>query len=936
MRTAERDESQSGGVMDKSGFRRAYFSLQLVLALGMSLAGVVNAAQQTTKVEPVTIQGNTTIYMNTGVISSSGIPASSQVKLTPNTQVVRIESALNVSPPNKSGPICGGFVNNKLQDRCAAQPAKFEAAAVGTCPKGSFFDIGTWECWTCPAGYNRTAEGVSTSRACSKPDKSIKGEFTAASFQGPLCPAGSFYDPARGGECWSCPKGYKRSAAAVGAKNACVIPAKEEFRAISKHNKATGIFKTDCPKGQFWDAIDGYCYSCPSNYKRTGYSVRDAKACSRLVKESVSVATVERKAECRPGEIRDLKVQGKQSTEAGGGCWTCPNTYARTVLPIDGKQACERGGGLAFKEATSKGALTCPADQIFDFTGLTTADISKMKLSGVKPVKSGTCWSCPNGYKRTLAGVKTDKACVANTIGWYSQAYAEPGLFGLKGADTVLQDIVKNNPGLVQDALKAVAKKAAAADRTRTEAQVLAREKQIFATAPHQSTAAGGVVLTRMLAAIAEPGKATAAEKELVESFKKYVIAKRSWVADDAMAAYQAWKIADQKWREKDRAGRPQGMQTLLDYGTVPPDFSTLAMLNSMAVSAGGTTIGIAAGSLPLVGDVLGVALGAAGNGFADFNNIDTVGRFAAKTSVEIAVGKAVEIALAKFAKVTATKLTAELTKWVGATIAKEVATRTLSVAGSAGPQIIISISLMVGQMALEQVIEIANAEPKLRTAQATARRDPDLKRMVQTAEGIGEIMGLWSFAIAGPAAPASAYLAGYTPAANAAFTATAAAKTAATSSVAVVQKAVAVAATARAKSAATAPAAAPAADAFSILNTFAGKQCLGVRGRPAAGAALVIEACRKSADQSWTMDDRTGQLLLAQGRLCLDVKGNAATLANCAQKPQQSWSLGTDGKITNKANGQCLDLVGRRPAAGTAVVLQNCQAAPSQIWTGG
>jgi len=924
----------------QSGAKHFFLRFAFFLGVSLAVAGAVHSAQQTSKVEPVTIQGNTTIYINSGVISGSGIPAQSQVNLTPSTQVQRVDGAINVSAPNKSGPVCGGFVNNRLQDRCAAQPAKFEAAAVGTCPRGSFFDIGTWECWSCPAGYNRTAEGVSTSRACSKPDTSIKGEFTAATFQGPLCPAGSFYDPAREGECWSCPTGYKRSAAAVGAKNACVIAAKEEFRPIDRHSRATGLLKTDCPRGQFWDASDGYCYSCPSNYNRTGYPVRDAKACSRLIKESVSVATVVQKAECRPGEIRDLKVSGTQSMAAGGGCWTCPSTYARTVFPIDGRQACERGGGLTFKEATSKGALTCPADQIFDLTGLTSADISKMRLTGVQPVKSGTCWSCPPGYKRTMASVKGDKACVANTIGWYSQAFAEPGLFGLKGAGTVLQEIVKNNPGLVQDALKAVAKKAAADDRTRSEAQVLAREKQIFATAPHQSTAVAGVVLTRMLAAIAEPAKATSAEKELVESFRNYVIAKRSWIADDAMAAYQAWKIADQKWRERDRASRPQGMQTLIDYGTVPPDFSTLAILNTMAVSAGSTTLGIAAGSLPLVGDVLGVALGAAGNGFADFNNIDTAGRFAAKTSVEVAVGKAVELALTKFAKATATKLTTEFSKIVGATIAKEVATHTLSVAGSAGPQIIISVSLMVGQMALEQMIEIANAEPKLRTAQATARRDPDLKRMVQTAEGIGEIMGLWSFAIAGPAVPAAAYLASYTPVANTALTATAT-STAAKSSDTAAQKTVAAPATARAKAAATAPAAAaPAtagADTFSILNTFAGRQCLGVRsGKPVAGAALVIEACSKSVDQSWTMDDRTGQLMLAQGGLCLDVQGNAATLAACANKPQQSWSLGTDGKITNKANGQCLDLVGRRPAAGTAVVLQNCQAAPSQVWTGG
>jgi len=35
------------------------------------------------------------------------------------------------------------------------------------------------------------------------------------------CKKGTFHDPRKGGECWSCPRGYSRSASAVTKKKAC-------------------------------------------------------------------------------------------------------------------------------------------------------------------------------------------------------------------------------------------------------------------------------------------------------------------------------------------------------------------------------------------------------------------------------------------------------------------------------------------------------------------------------------------------------------------------------------------------------------------------------------------------------------------------------------------------------------------------------------------
>ncbi|CCQ74933.1 exported protein of unknown function [Magnetospira sp. QH-2] len=751
----------------------ASLGLTAILVIQLILAPLAQAADQnksvvkTIKIDPGAI---TTIQTSSGLVNLSDLNSKSQPKL-----VIQ-------SPEKPSGPICGGA----NQPRCAKKPAKFASAALGKCPTGTFFDIGTWQCWSCPKGFKRTAWAVDSAKACSKPNKSIRGEFMAASFEGPVCPKGTFYDGIRDGECRKCPKGYKRSAAHVDAKNACFVPAREEFKRITKHRKGTGLLGTDCPKGQFWDGIDGYCYSCPSGFNRTGYSVRDAKACSRRVKEKQAKAEHVQKGTCSPGEFRDATYQRDGD---GGTCWTCPKTSDRTVYAVHGKKACEKGGGLEFKDATKKADLTCPAGQAFDFIGLSANDIKTRpetkKMSGLKPIKSGTCWSCDSGYDRTLSGVKSKDACEAKSMVWYSQPYEEPGLFGLKGAEDVLLDITRRHPQLIATSIEETAKAASESNKKLTYAKALSMETELFRTTPHKSTAAAAAVLVRVMAAIGEPKHASAAEKQLLKSFSAHITAKRTHVAEDALAAYEGWKKADTYWRAK--GSRGNGLQTMLDYGTVPPDYSTVAMMNSLAVGSAGTAIGIATGSIPILGDVLGVTLGAAGNGFADFSDAESIVKFGATTAAELALGKAIEFAIESMAKTTIKTLTSQAVKNAGylaahraaGHVAKEAGTRMLSLAGGAGPQIIISAAFMIGQVALDQVFEIANAKPKLLNAIAHAKRSPNLARMVKSAQGNGELLGYWSFLISTEKKPSAAFTKAFAPAADLATKAMASSDTA-------------------------------------------------------------------------------------------------------------------------------------------------------------
>lgn len=349
-------------------------------------------------------------------------------------------------------------------------------------------------------------------------------------------------------------------------------------------------------------------------------------------------------------------------------------------------------------------------------------------------------------------------------MAWYSQPYKEPGLFGLDGAEDVLIDIARLHPALIADSIKQVALSASKSNKKLTYKKAWDKEVKTFITSPQNSTAAAAALLARALVAAGAPNKASKAEKRLVKSFQKYITGKRTHIANDALAAYDAWKKADEYWRAKDNRNR--GMISLIDYGTVPPDFSTVAMMNSLAIGSASTAIGIATGSIPVLGDAVGVLLSAGGNGFADFSQPDKALRFGVRTAVETAIGKAVELAVDKLVKSTVAgiskqfsqKLAGIATQKTIELIAKQSTQRLLSAAGSAGPQIIISVAFMIGTTAIDQVTEIANARPKLLNAVANAKYDPGMARLVKTEAGNSELFGYWSFLISGEKKPSKGF----------------------------------------------------------------------------------------------------------------------------------------------------------------------------------
>lgn len=228
----------------------------------------------------------------------------------------------------QGGPQCGGVVNGKIQPRCNAfSKAGYVGKAKPDCPNGSFFDIGTWACWTCPPGYNRTANNVAEWDACSRavPPKPLRAKFHYKTG----CPAGTFFDPGRGGGCWSCPGGTNRTAAAVWEWNACTKGVfSKPTRAIS-HGKP----KT-CGAGMFQDPRNGgECWSCPQGANRTLAPVTANNACEVPGREDLVKAQLKSHVTCPPGQIFDFKN--------GGTCWKCPPMYARTMDAVDSPKACQ-------------------------------------------------------------------------------------------------------------------------------------------------------------------------------------------------------------------------------------------------------------------------------------------------------------------------------------------------------------------------------------------------------------------------------------------------------------------------------------------------------------------------------------------------------------------------------------------------------------------
>lgn len=698
------------------------------LTHGAALGGVARRAIRALWAVPLAA------FVIAAAIAAGPHSASAQVIITDKSKA-----------PKQSSPVCGGAVNNRLQEPCGAAPARYEGKAVADCRAGEVVDIGLWQCWACPSGFERTVgPAVDTDRACvrkaARHERQEKAQFARAALLGGLCPPAdakfekSFFDTIRGGECWACPKGYNTNVLPrVDAWDKCTRAAYEDFR------RPTRLFNTlwphDCKPGQFHDAWDGgACWQCPAGFARNGNHVNGTNACSRLVTAHSTRATVRGIGKCEPGSVADPRN--------GGECWKCPTGYDRTIDPVDGPLACETTPEMVFSRAKFKRAVSCPAGQHFDFIGVTGNEVDALITGGRAPqnareTESGTCWSCPEGSKRTLAHVKDANACSGLPMQWYTATYPEPGLFGIGGAAEVVLELARGGQA-IETAIEALA-----ADSGAPLAQIRKEIWEEIRSDPQDSPVLAAIAYSALMAGITamveQPGDQTLitpAQRKLIAGFAKYMSERRTYIAKDALAAYDAWAEADRLTRAL-AAKQPQHLGVLIDTGLAPPDFYEIVH----------------------AGVFVGMATGAAASGLyttAVTNSLvaKKIFPFAAKRMATYERHLS-----AKLTEVAGNKVKEKLIKAGLDTMTKgfkRVASLVKAIS-SVGPQIIIMVAIEIVTQEIEKQIAIQDARPKLLAKVAQAQRPPNFAAMFDTPQGMDAMSGFWGLATSGAGRPSAA-----------------------------------------------------------------------------------------------------------------------------------------------------------------------------------
>jgi hypothetical protein len=377
---------------------------------------------------------------------------------------------------------------------------------------------------------------------------------------------------------------------------------------------------TDCPSGSFFDPENGgECWSCPAGYIRNVSPVTSKDACWKAVSEDLKPATKVGSTGCPGGTFVDPRN--------GGECWSCPSGYIRTLTPVTDSKACAKDLIVGpWSSATfHKKAGTCEGSSFFDL------------------IDGGTCWTCPDGYRRTANPVNGNAAC-AMTIptqyasatlisgcGKYSghfgygTAFRDPrnggecwacpiqlkrsaspvnstatGMFAacVVGGETegiVWQSPQYPEPGMFRfmDQLVAQAFK----DPKRVDAFIQkrangdpAKRKALWdkmVNTPHDSPEYKALLFAQLVTVANQDG--TPPGWLSVEAFQDYIRARKVFIAQDAVDMYEAWRDVNayNQYQAARRASGIGGMDPSVLGGT-PGDYVSLAWIGASPDQRGG------------------------------------------------------------------------------------------------------------------------------------------------------------------------------------------------------------------------------------------------------------------------------------------------------------------------------------------------------------
>lgn len=216
-----------------------------------------------------------------------------------------------------------------------------------------------------------------------------QADFTKAVYHGKaFCPKGSHFSVRKGGQCWSCPTGTKRTLLPITGKKACKRGSKKFYKkaVLVKKEKAA------CKKaGLKWKKKK--CWSC-AGYKRSLSGITSAKACVRKQKSTHYKAKYVQDFGCGIGLYMSIKKAGQ--------CFKCPASHKfRTINKLTGAKACTSSFGKVFAADTSGfcrkvvGAISAGNDgvakirkQVTKVTAPVTKPIAKLLKKAAPDLKS--------------------------------------------------------------------------------------------------------------------------------------------------------------------------------------------------------------------------------------------------------------------------------------------------------------------------------------------------------------------------------------------------------------------------------------------------------------------------------------------------------------------------------------------------------------------
>lgn len=512
------------------------------------------------------------------------------------------------------------------------------------------------------------------------------------------CPDGSF---AAAGACYTCPKGYKRNLLRkITDERACRKKIKP------KNTAATFLGSGKCKPGSIYDGRNGgECWKCPTGFGRTAVKVDKWNACGKIGKKAVSAKFVGRACPVK-GSVRDPRN--------GGECWTCPEGANRTVSAVNGAKACKQD--FTFKEAIYRADLKCEPGQIHDI------------------IDGGTCWTCPQGSKRTFwHGIKTNKACNNTKMQWVMPNRQIYGLFGLgTGAEDILAKLIADRTK-IDDSVKNVAEVSGQNQET-----ALKEAWQVIDTQPENSAILSALLGQHIIEAAAKPiSQQTASEKNLLNRVAQLIQWNRQFIAYQAKQAHENFIATS----NADRAKRAKVSGAAVVYqgsGPTPPNYNH-ALVASIQASVG--VAGPAgAAIMPLLStSVKGVML--------PFRRVATV---VIRQGVKEVVTKSAQAA------------------------AGSMSTGGIVTAAATGPLIVATAAAVIVTMEFDKLMAMEKAEGQIRQSIAIANRPVNVGILLQQKNGPGEFLFHWASVIGAPTKPSAnfkrllaAYKAGETPNAN-------------------------------------------------------------------------------------------------------------------------------------------------------------------------